>query len=107
MVQQTRKFIVTLDTTPKKILASNTRRASYTVINQDAAVAAYLGYGESDGPKVDVAGNHEGERVGPNGGYVFDNDDKDCVYGVSPAQNIHIHVTEIINSFHTLPGASK
>lgn len=105
MVQQTRNFMVTLETTAKEILPENPDRASYFIINQDAAIAGYVASGRSEGSHVAVAGNHEGQRIGPNGGYVFDNDDKDCVWGIAAAVNTHVHITESIKSFHTVKGA--
>ena len=105
MPQQTRSFIVSVNTTPMQILAENPDRASYLITNQDAALAIYVCSGRSAGPAVAVAGNHEGDRIGPNGGALFDNDDKDCVWAISTALNIHVKVFETIKSFHTVKGA--
>ena len=107
MVQQTRNFNVTVGTTPVEVMPENPDRASYFILNQDAALAAYRASGRSEGSHVAVAGNHEGERIGPNGGNVFDNDDKDCQWMVAAAVNTHIHITETIKSFHTVKDAYK
>lgn len=96
-----------MDTNAKEILNANADRSSYMIINQDAALAIYVCSGRSAGSHVAVAGNHEGDRIGPNGGNVFDNDDKDCVWAVSPALNIHVKVIETVKSFHTVEDAFK
>lgn len=67
----------------------------------------YVASGRSEGPHVTVAGNHEGERVGPNGGQIFDNDDKDCVWAIAAATNDAVLVFETVKSFHTVEGAMR
>lgn len=107
MVQQTRNFLVVVNTTPKEILPENPDRASYNILNQDAAIAIYICSGRSAGSHVTVAGSSEGDRIGPNGGAIFDNDDKDCVWAVAAATNTHIKITETIKSFHTVKDVMK
>ena len=107
MVQQSRTFLMVVDTTPKEILPENPDRASYNITNQDAAIAIYVCSGRSHGPHVAVAGNHEGDRIGPNGGALFDNDDKDSVWAVAAATNVHIKILETVKSFHTVKDVMK
>lgn len=82
---------------PTQILWPNSRRSSYYIINQHAATAIWVSLGSSAGPHVTTAGNHMGERIGPNGGQIFDNNDKGEVFAVSTAVNNEVLVIESVD----------
>lgn len=94
----TRTLRVRIATTPSKILSANPNRDSYYIINQHAAQAIYVASGSSNGPHVATVGNHMGERVGPNGGTVYDDSDLDEVWGVATAVNNEVLIIEKIRS---------
>lgn len=98
----TRTFQITVGVTPLRALPYNPDRASFEIANQHAALALYHKSGHTDGPQVTVAGNHMGRYIGPNGGAVYDNDDKDEQWLVAAALNQNVYVTETIKSFHTV-----
>lgn len=107
MPQQSRSFTARVTTVPLEFLSENQDRSSYFIINQNAVVGVWVASGRSGGPHVATAGDNMGIYIGPNGGNVFDNDDKDCVWMVSTAVNQSVKVIETIKSFHTVKGAME
>lgn len=107
MPQQSRSNTVRILTTAVEILPENPDRSSYRLLNQHANVAVYVCSGRSGGPHVATAGVHEGEMIGPNGGAIFDNDDKDCVFAVATAVNERLKVFETVKSIHTIGAQTR
>lgn len=94
----TRTAPVVVTTAATKILERNLNRSSYYIINQHAALAIWVASGTSNGPHVATAGNHMGERIGPNGGTLFDNNDKMEVWAISTARNPSVLIVETVAS---------
>lgn len=98
MVATTRNEVVRITTAPSIILDRNDKRSSYYILNQHATLAIWVASGESNGAHVTVAGNHMGERIAPNGGSIFDNQDQEVVYAISTGVNALVLVREVCKS---------
>lgn len=98
MPSSTRTLPITVGTTPTLILQHNKDRSSYYITNVHANLTIWVCSGTSGGPHVTTAGNNMGEPVGPNGGQIFDNNDRDDVYAISTAINNQVVIVETVKS---------
>lgn len=84
---------------PDQILQRNPHRGSYYIINQHPALNIWVASGDSAAARnVAAAGAHLGTLIGPNGGQLYDDNDKDEVWAVSTAVNNMVIVIETIKS---------
>jgi len=94
----TSQTTVTVGTVQTPILQKNPNRGSYYILNQHAVLAIWVCSGSSAGANVTTAGDRMGARIGPNGGELYDDNDKDIVWAVSTAANTMVLIMETTNS---------